>query len=114
MTYNFTEKDVLNKVIEIGKRFPDYTYCPPKGESGTCRYTNGANGQGCIVGQALRALGVPYAVLAEYDREYKYGVPASHVLMKLIDEDPCSDISIRLDRIQKRQDYGLSWGHCTP
>lgn len=111
MNYNFTAQDVLNKVIEIGNRFPDYTYKTPNDGLGTfCLYTDGADGQGCIIGQALRALGVPYGVLVTYDRGN--GVPASLVVKEILRRDIDMDITDRLDNIQAAQDSGYPWGEC--
>lgn len=113
MDYNFTDKDVLNKVIELGNQFPDYSYTSPGGDDNhVCRYTDGADGQGCIVGQALRALGVPYAVLAGYDLDLGAGVPASDVLAELLDESYYSGVRAKLDNIQYKQDLGYPWGQC--
>lgn len=110
MTYNFTAKDVLDKVIEIGNRFPDYSYMSPYDGLDICLYTNGADGQGCIVGQALRALGVPYDVLVTYDGED--GAPASYVVEEILRSDIDMDIAERLDNIQAAQDSGYPWGEC--
>lgn len=110
MNYNFTAQDVLNKVIEIGNRFPDYSYMSPNDGLDTCRYTNGADGQGCIVGQALRALGVPYDVLARYDQGL--GASASLVAEEILHEDIGEKIAERLDNIQAAQDSGYPWGEC--
>lgn len=111
MNYNFTAQDVLNKVIEIGNRFPDYTYKTPNDGLGTfCLYTDGADGQGCIIGQALRALGVSYGVLVTYDRGN--GVPASLVVKEILHEDISVKIATLLDDIQGAQDSGYPWGRC--
>lgn len=110
MDYNFTAQDVLDKVIEIGNRFPDYSYMSPNDGLGTfCQYTDGADGQGCIVGQALRALGVPYDVLVVYDRG---GIPASLVVEKILGSVIDMDITDRLNNIQAAQDSGYPWGQC--
>lgn len=117
--YTFTAKDVLNKVIEIGNRFPDFVYTD-QGDTHTCSYLHAGfrdpdeentldfvPGQGCIVGQALRALGVTVDDLKEFDNG---GYTAGHVVGSLNGFIANDDISQALNEIQSRQDLGKSWG----
>lgn len=108
MSRNTTEHDVLDKIIEIGNRFPDYVYMNKQGEL-ICQYTDGANGQGCIVGQALRALGVPYDMLKRYDQDDD-GVAASVVLRNLFGHNLDSSVLNTIDLIQTHQDSEMPWG----
>lgn len=117
--YTFTSKDVLDKVIEIGNRFPDFVYTD-QGDSHTCSYIHAGfrdpdeenpldfvPGRGCIVGQALLDLGVTVDDLEELDN----GVySAAGVLGRLIGFGADDDIIEALNEIQNRQDLGKSWG----
>lgn len=116
--YTFTSQDVLDKVIEIGNRFPDFVYTD-QGDTHTCSYLHAGfrdpdeentldfvPGQGCIVGQALRALGVTVDDLKEFDNG---GYSAGGVLGRLIGFD-ADDIIKALNEIQNLQDLGKSWG----
>lgn len=117
--YTFTSKDVLDKVIEIGNRFPDFVYTD-QGDTHTCSYIhagfrdpdednplNFVPGQGCIVGQALRALGVTVDDLEEFDNG---GCSAGGALGRLIGFGAGYDNIKALNEIQNRQDLGKSWG----
>lgn len=116
--YTFTPQDVLNKVIEIGNRFPDFNYRAQTtpNHSISCRYLSAGfdysteqeiPGQGCIVGQALRALGVSKEVLREYE-----GLAVYNVLLRLLDHEYLAfEKGINsLTLIQDRQDSGCTWG----
>lgn len=110
--YNFTTDDVLDKVKEIGNRFPDFIYTNQEAyENGTCLYLGASKdddgnyiGQGCIVGQALRSLGVPTSDIEEWE-----GLEADGLMKKLGIPDPTASSYTLLD-IQERQDDGMSWG----
>lgn len=108
MSHDFTEQDVLDKIVEIGNRFPDYVYRHKQGEL-ICQYTDGADGQGCIVGQALRALGVPYDMLKRYDQDDD-GIAASYVLRVLLPRNLDVSVLDTINLIQTRQDDGMPWG----
>lgn len=108
MSYEFTEQDVLDKIVEIGNRFPDHVYQHKQSDL-ICQYTDGADGQGCIVGQALRALGVHYDVLKKYDY-YDDGVEASAVLYELLGRSCDRSVLSTINIIQRNQDSGISWG----
>lgn len=108
MNLHFTEQDVLNKIVEIGNRFPDYVYKHKQGEL-ICQYTDGADGQGCIVGQALRAMGVPYDMLKRYDQD-DIGIAASHVLRNLLGRNLDRSVLNTINLIQQNQDDGMPWG----
>ena len=63
--YDFTTTDVVNEVRNLANQHPDFVYTPADDGEGVtgCSYLNGANGKGCIVGQALANLGVSRAEL---------------------------------------------------
>jgi hypothetical protein len=60
---DFTTKDVVREVRRIAAENPDFVYTPSL--NGICSYhaTEG-NPQGCIIGAALKSLGVDVDVLA--------------------------------------------------
>jgi len=110
--YKFTYQDVYNKILELGNRFPNFNYKEQSaGES--CSYL-GQNiadsldlytGQGCIVGQALRALGVSRDDLFPFE-----GETADYVLNKLIPNESDPALSRKIANIQANQDCGHTWG----
>lgn len=116
--YDLTFKQILDKVVEIGNRFPDFKYTNQGGTPHTCSYVHGGfcdpededsldyiPGQGCIVGQALRALGVSKDDLVKND----LGGTANEIILKLTDDyDP--ERGRLLDTIQSLQDGGVVWG----
>jgi len=66
--YDFTTTDVRNKINELVKANPTFVYEKPEGET-FCQYVHKneygqyIEGEGCVVGQALVALGVERRLL---------------------------------------------------
>lgn len=102
-----TTTDVRKKITELAAAKPDFVYQKPAGET-FCQYVHKdedgryIEGEGCIVGQALVALGFPPECLdEETDAEalfYMLGVEGSS-------EDGwwCADV-------QSHQDIQKPWG----
>ena len=125
--YKFTEKDVLNEVVRLGRERPDFVYNDQperkaylenkQGSSLGCSYTSAVlgsdKGEGCIVGQALMNLGVPEEALKDVATNvdcllgkllpgessgYSYGELTTPRIVRA------------LCHIQINQDSDMSWG----
>lgn len=109
--YDITVEQVLDKVIELAEANPEYVYERPyisEDFREMCSYLTGADGKGCIVGQALSALGVSKEHLALVE-----GFDARGALVFFgVDVSSTSKwrASRKLDWIQGRQDDGVPWG----
>ena len=111
---SFTTADVVAKVRDLAVASPHFIYTPPVTiePSGrpACLYvhyaTDGTLVGGCIVGQALLALGVPAETLRKYDESD--GANASTVVSELLDGGACQEL-LWLDYVQRKQDNGYEW-----
>lgn len=107
-----TVAQIEAEVSRLASENPDFVYQPPEGLSADegqdfCFYVhrdangNPIKGQGCIIGQALAALGI------EVDENWEGNSAASvveHYTRCLSDE------ARYLNRVQRRQDHGQPWG----
>ena len=101
----FTSADVVAQVRALAQERPDYVYQRPLGNPETeCSYLTGADGQGCIMGQALTRLGVSIEALSTIEGE---NVMAA--LPRLAVRTTPSD-GWWLRAVQEQQDHGSTWG----
>lgn len=104
-----TGEQLVDKIRELGKRYPDGKYVK---EDGECRYTLGSVAKGpircgCIVGQAIVELD-PSLVDVLRDADCKFSIDAPGI---------CTKVSIVLTNVQKswlrkvqnEQDQGETW-----
>lgn len=115
--FDFTIKDIYDRVIELGQEDPDFIYTDQVHYENDCFYLGAdeeENGRPCIVGQAMIDLG------ADKDRMRTFNNNPADLYIKdylSIDDVDLSfqDYSYlaRLKRIQKNQDAGFSWGLAT-
>lgn len=109
-------KDIVKAVREIAAEDPDYRYNPhydPEDMSPTmmCSYINNMDGEpgGCIVGRAMRAVGVPKSRLLKAE-----GVGVMSLLIDFEDDHETYEYSIEeaawLREVQNAQDTGETWG----
>lgn len=107
---NITAGDVRAKIKELAAERPTYTYVKPKGAQ-FCLYvhedSSGApiKGEGCIVGQALVALGVDPNTLVDVfmDAEsllYDFGIN---------DNSESGTDAEWVEKAQSAQDFGKEW-----
>lgn len=115
----FTVADVVVKVREIAAAYYHRVYQRPSNEPQItgCLYVHHDGGPaetltltpGCIIGQALHALGVPLEFLTECE-----GMLVSGVLNRLGVEIYSTQEVRRdtewLERVQSYQDQGIEWG----
>lgn len=119
-TPDFTTADVVAEVRRLAAESPDYVYYPKGCEEGEevsyytgCSYVTGADGKGCIVGQALANLGVPEVYLSMSDGENALGALAG---LGLTTRDHVRFVKDRtpeenfLIGVQTRQDDATAWG----
>lgn len=116
---DFSVGDVVMKVRELAAANPHFVYQAPQAGSGTCLYVHAAPITlallpGCLMGQALHALGVPLELLRDRCERTGIrrvlgilGVPmsVSKVTGSLQEAD-------WLSSVQYNQDSGCSWGKC--
>lgn len=119
MTANFTPEDVVAKVRSLAAARPDFVYEPPtyvnpNTPGPSCHYVHVQTTEdgvyltgGCIVGQALIALGMDSADLHEYDNGS--GANGSTVVIEQIGSVENRKALYWLDRVQNRQDNGGTW-----
>jgi hypothetical protein len=116
----FTVGDLINEVLVLANEMPDYVYLAPEDEDDEefvegCSYLRSHDDatKGCIMGQAMRRLGVPDDVLLEHE-----GQTIVRVLETLgvVDGPMGGDPSTWgtgerwLFDVQQRQDTGEAWG----
>lgn len=109
--------EVIAEVARLCQAFPAKVYERPETLE-ACQYTGDAAGSGvghgCLVGQALRNVGIPEQRLAMADVPHT-GEPACQLVRKLVEEGLCegtSDEGAWLSDIQSYQDCGYTWGEC--
>lgn len=102
----FTAKDLAREVLRLADQHPTATY--EASVPGECLYAAGdaAGACGCLMGQAMRALGVTDDELTEMDANGE-GITAQLTRLS-IDWD--TDIAFALDCAQTQQDHGYPWG----
>lgn len=113
----FTAADVVAQVRALAAANPDYVY-PGALDGGECSYVydrlGSGTGQGCLIGQALQALGVEREWLRDHGDD-AISMPnagpssASQVLRSLGVADDGDSYEF-LDDVQARQDGGERWG----
>lgn len=119
-TPSFTTSDLVAEVRRLAAEDPDHVYRPPVHDVGEenptwadCSYVTGEDGKGCLIGQALSNLGVPFEELVKFEG---YNVVMTLGLMGLVDEDHVSDRAAHTDeecflmRVQYEQDDSRPWG----
>ena len=106
---NITTQDVAQKVRELAAERPDFVYRPiiiPRGRGVSCSYVTGADGVGCIVGEALTALGHDFGGTSP-------ALEVTELLNALYvgdDGSGTSDhVSHWLQRVQNFQDASCPW-----
>jgi hypothetical protein len=111
-TATITPTDVLDEVVRIGATMPDVVY--DKSAMEGCLYNPTAeNPHGCIIGFALRNLGIEVGEqwegegAADVITGILYGSEAVRIDL---DGELADPVLLRLNRIQTRQDGGASWG----
>lgn len=119
LTVTFTLGDVVAKIREIAAVNPDRIYVPTGQELGyvseykvDCMYVHDKDGKavaGCLIGQALHALGVPLGYLRTCEH-----TDATSVLdrLNLIPYDFLSGNALWVVVVQRYQDEGKPWGEC--
>jgi hypothetical protein len=116
----FTLAELVAEVRRIAAEQPDHTYQFLTGQR-TCTYAPesvGAGGketQSCLVGQALRALGVPDGFFAHWNRA-AFRELSTHLFDSgdlVHGGDPVADGRGRLwlERVQSSQDRGNNWAN---
>lgn len=108
-----TKEDVINEVRKLAAERPDFIYTQ-QGQVwdnySTCSYVSAklgeTYGEGCIVGQALQRLGVSKDRLDNLEGNGASSVLADLEILPVGDKGTLS----WLDRVQLKQDLGLSWG----
>lgn len=118
-TVTFTLGDVANEVRRLADESPTFVYragnkMDEYGDeySGGCSYLTGADGAGCIVGQALANLGVTTEFLTDVEGEHALRV--FHRL-GLIESDSQFDSGQSVEalwvlEVQSNQDLQRAWG----
>jgi hypothetical protein len=77
---SITGQNVIEAIRTIVAAAPNTVY-QPRGQSGQCMYVHNNREAGCLVAQALVAVGVPVTDLIPFDAEC--GKPAGLVMQKL-------------------------------
>lgn len=110
-TPNFTVADVVAKVRELAAANPTFEYRSHERQvalpaSPTCSYLPDEwNPLGCIVGAALRSLGVPEDVLRSHE-----GLGAGPMLSALFGDRVDHVVDDWFTVLQQAQDTGHPWG----
>jgi len=105
MIAKFTIEELISKVRELALNNPEFLYRKPL-NSQKCSYTTGADGKGCIFGQAMVAL---QPDIEDFLR-YRDNQPIEMILSILAigddnDKEWCGTV-------QHKQDWPKMWGEC--
>lgn len=107
---------LIDTIRQIAATEPDFVYNIGSDPDSVCAYApNRLNRCGCLVGEALRVLGVPDRVLADLDAlaasftPTQWGsIAAREALAHLVEADALSSPWVAY--VQNVQDGGYSWG----
>jgi hypothetical protein len=100
-----TSQNVVDKVREIAAAQPDYVYNTSGDSTMACYYTLNFDltPGGCIIGRALRGVGISRNTLESYE-----GKAADEVVPYVVETS--DDDNEWLRNVQMHQDAGYSWG----
>lgn len=111
MTFDFTSRQLADKVIEVADSYPKHVYKPSSKDN--CAYfdigQDGNYAAGCIVGHALHRLGVTLEDIKEFNLSTEV-TELLYLFMPPERRDPASDIFLL--NVQKKQDEGRAWKEC--
>lgn len=105
-----TMTGVIREIRRIASEQPEHVYRPPVACRIGCSYVDSANapGTGCIVGQAVIALGLPVERLAEW--ENGHDETSSTIMLPAMDIGGSRAELRWIRRVQSEQDQGKAWG----
>lgn len=98
---DITAKQLIKTVLKLGEDRPDNVYSKPE-DSDFCHYDRGKctdGSTGCIMGQALRQLGVEATLNGAID-----------TLLTMLDVQMTEAERTALVDVQQRQDLEIPWG----
>ena len=103
--------DVANEIIRLGESSPDFVYSSDR-DNGTCFYLNSDGSGDCIVGTALRNLGIGIDLMKSADARIlnKDAVGAESLLDDIFGKDNDKDIAFLISEVQADQDVAIPWG----
>ena len=108
----FTVADVIEQVRALAAERPEFVYRSTSTDDGdhpSCSYVTGADGQGCIIGQALMRLGVEEERLADLEDSIPGGMGADTLLFRLLGRG-YAEGEMWISAVQASQDTGIPWG----
>lgn len=112
-------KDLVAKVNEIAGQRPEFVYTDQRQTSGMfkvrCSYLGAdlsmpRKGEACIIGQALSALGMDRATLADFEGSLALQIVQGHRVSRGLSKKRADRMSLYLHYVQAAQDQGESWG----
>lgn len=105
-------KDLKQAVITIAEENAEFSYAEDTVREGpTCRYER--NGQAsCIIGHALKRLGVPISTLQEMDNVGDIVTVIEDSSFNTLFHDPLEEGNGWFETVQQYQDEGHRWEQC--